>query len=228
MSGLPNQLPARNTSFQEPSGQIAPVWWNFLFRQWVRTGGGTFTGTVNDFLLKAGGVMTGFLTLFGNPTQPLHAATKQYVDAAAAGVATPPTTTLPAPVGAALTGVELKYAHGDHVHGTSGQHGYIARIWESGAVVANGTYYGGPPSLFPFTINSLDAVCSAGSFTLAIMINGVPVTGLGAVTVNGVPTNTLATALNSAALGALITFVVSGVSGIPTSVTLTLNTARNV
>jgi hypothetical protein len=53
----------------------------------ARTGAVTLTGA--DVLAglgytpvnKAGDSMTGFLTLAGNPTNPLHAATKQYVDA---------------------------------------------------------------------------------------------------------------------------------------------------
>jgi hypothetical protein len=38
-------------------------------------------GAINsNFVVKAGDTMTGFLFLSGDPTQPLHAATKQYVD----------------------------------------------------------------------------------------------------------------------------------------------------
>lgn len=42
-----------------------------------------------DYLQKAGGTMTGALTLFGAPTDNLHAATKKYVDDAIAGVGYP-------------------------------------------------------------------------------------------------------------------------------------------
>ena len=38
------------------------------------------TNVNNNFLQKAGGTMTGFLTLNSNPTNNLHAATKNYVD----------------------------------------------------------------------------------------------------------------------------------------------------
>lgn len=53
---------------------------------WVES---TTGGTVDPALLagkldKSGGTMTGALTLAGNPTLPLHAATKQYVDATVA------------------------------------------------------------------------------------------------------------------------------------------------
>lgn len=45
------------------------------------------TWTLLDFLLAlSGGTLTGDLTLAGDPTQALHAATKQYVDALAAGL----------------------------------------------------------------------------------------------------------------------------------------------
>lgn len=41
---------------------------------------GNLTGTASDNVRKAGDTMTNFLTLHANPVQPLHAATKQYVD----------------------------------------------------------------------------------------------------------------------------------------------------
>lgn len=40
----------------------------------------------NDAVLKSGSTMTGALTLSGDPTNPLHAATKQYVDSTAQGL----------------------------------------------------------------------------------------------------------------------------------------------
>jgi hypothetical protein len=42
---------------------------------------GNVTGSASNNVLKASDTMTGFLTLHANPVQPLHAATKQYVDA---------------------------------------------------------------------------------------------------------------------------------------------------
>jgi hypothetical protein len=42
---------------------------------------GNVTGSASNNVLKAGDTMTGFLSLHANPVQPLHAATKQYVDA---------------------------------------------------------------------------------------------------------------------------------------------------
>lgn len=46
------------------------------------------TEAASTFLAKAGGTLTGFLTLHANPTANLHAATKQYVDTIASGIVT--------------------------------------------------------------------------------------------------------------------------------------------
>lgn len=47
-----------------------------------RKGAGSGAGaTPGQYVLKAGDTMLGFLTLNATPTQPLHAATKAYVDA---------------------------------------------------------------------------------------------------------------------------------------------------
>lgn len=40
-----------------------------------------------NYLLLSGGTLTGFLTLYGNPTAALHAVTKQYVDTGLGGKA---------------------------------------------------------------------------------------------------------------------------------------------
>ena len=223
MSGAGDQqLPARNTSFQTPDGLIAPVWWNYMFRQWRKLGGGTFSGTLNDFVKKAGDTMSGFLFLSADPTQNLHATTKQYVD----NQTSTPSPTLPKPVGTAATGAELRFSRGDHIHGTVGQAGYISRIWEAGAIIANGTYSGGPGALLPFKINSMDAVSDTGTFTLAIQINGVNVTGLGAVAVTAAQTNTTATAANTVSVADLVKFIVTASVANPTGIRLTLNTTR--
>lgn len=47
---------------------------------WV-VGGGSQPITTVDYVLRAGDSMTGLLTLSADPTAPLHAATRQYVDA---------------------------------------------------------------------------------------------------------------------------------------------------
>lgn len=226
MTGEFNQLPARVTAWQSKDGQIDPVWYRFLSHMWRKTGAGassvTLTGLDGTKVAKAGDTMTGPLILSGAPTVPLQAATKAYADAGGAA----PSPTLPFPVSIAAVGAEARYSHGDHVHGTSGQTGYIARIWEAGAIAADGTYSGGPAALRAFQINSLTAVAVTGTFTVAVKINGVSVTGLGAVAVTAASTTTIATGLNAAPLGALVTFVITSSASSPADVTLTVNTQR--
>jgi hypothetical protein len=62
----------------------------------------------------SGGTMTGPLTLAGDPTSPLEAATMQYVDAQAAPP--PPATLPPLMDGTAAVGVANAWAREDHVH----------------------------------------------------------------------------------------------------------------
>jgi hypothetical protein len=64
--------------------------------------------------------MTGALTLSGPPTDHLHAATKDYVDAVsvAAGAAPPAGTALPLTNGTASVGTATAYAREDHRHAT--------------------------------------------------------------------------------------------------------------
>ena len=72
--------------------------------------GGTVTASLDGrYLLLAGGTMTGYLTLNGDPVNNLHAATKQYVDNIATGikpkgsVSAATTGTLPSYTGATQT-----------------------------------------------------------------------------------------------------------------------------
>ena len=110
MSGSSN-IPARNAAFQSPDGSISPAWWDFLFRQWKKTGGGT-PDTGGLFVLKSGDSMTGALVLPGAPTLALHAADKSYVD----GQVVHPFTSSPNPIGVAVPGSSGLFARGDHVH----------------------------------------------------------------------------------------------------------------
>ena len=84
---------------QVNSGATAPEWTNALANGTIATtqsvsDNSTKVATTafvnaeiaNDAILKTGGTLTGALTLSGDPTSPLHAATKQYVDAMAQGV----------------------------------------------------------------------------------------------------------------------------------------------
>lgn len=233
MSGGLSQFPARDTALQDSSGVINQVWYRFLFGQWKKTGAGTSTTTIPDLsaalvgkVNRSGDAMTGPLSLSGNPTIPLQAATKGYVDAQAAGSGPPPSPTVPKPVGTAATGAEAAYSRGDHIHGTVGQKGYIARLWEAGATVGSATYSGGPAALVPFRIDGIDAVSLTGSFTVAVLINGVSVGGLGAIGVTGAPSHVVASGGNTVAVGGLVTFLVTLAAGGPTNVNLTLNTTR--
>lgn len=47
---------------------------------WMASAGGSTPLPGGTYVLRAGDTMTGFLTLSGQPTAPLHAATKAYVD----------------------------------------------------------------------------------------------------------------------------------------------------
>jgi hypothetical protein len=109
MSGSSN-IPARNAAFQSPDGSISPAWWDFLFRQWKKTGGGTPSG--GSFVLKTGDSMTGPLVLSGDPALPLHAADKSYVD----GQVVHPFAGVPHAIGTAAPGSSALFARGDHVH----------------------------------------------------------------------------------------------------------------
>jgi hypothetical protein len=56
-----------------PAGLHSAKWWAVQAMQIVEA-------MQTDFLLRTGGTLTGALTLVGDPTDPLHAATKQYAD----------------------------------------------------------------------------------------------------------------------------------------------------
>lgn len=96
--------------------------------------------------------------------------------------------------------------------------------WVSGAVVQNDTVYFTVDAPYAGQINSLKYFTGAGSFTVAIKINGVAVTGLGAVTVNSsTPATTNATAANTFNAGDTIEAVITGATGTPIDAVLSLN-----
>ena len=91
MAAIVQQFPTRNSAFQDANGLITGVWYRTLAAMWARTGGGTSDTTTQQLqaeidalsaakLDKAGGTMTGALTLSGAPATALGAATKAYVD----------------------------------------------------------------------------------------------------------------------------------------------------
>jgi hypothetical protein len=95
--------------------------------------------------------------------------------------------------------------------------------WPVGAGVSNGTVYFVYDVPYDGVINSMTHFCNTGSFTVAVQINGVSVTGLGAVAPTGAVTTTTATALRTFTAGQRISAVVSGVAGSPADALLSLN-----
>jgi len=94
--------------------------------------------------------------------------------------------------------------------------------WQNAATVSDDTVwwwdmpYGG-------TISTLKYFTGAGSFTVAIKVNGVPVTGLSAVAVSSAtPATATATALNVFPAGANVSVVITGSTGSPTDALLSL------
>jgi len=92
-----------------------------------------------------------------------------------------------------------------------------------GTIAVNGTFWFSYKVPYAGTITSLDAVIGTGSFTLAVAINGTPVTGLGAVAVTSSAANTPPTALNTFNAGDAITGTISTAAGGPTGGVLNLN-----
>ena len=137
----------------------------------IKDGGTTIsslTSSIEAALPKAGGTMTGSLTLAAAPTADLHAATKKYVDDSIptstsqltndSGYITSSdipegaaaSTTSPKMDGIATVGTETAFARGDHIHPTdtsraaaSHSHGNVTNsgtITSSSVTPANGDY----------------------------------------------------------------------------------------
>ena len=136
---------------------------------------------------RTGDVMQGPLELAGDPVLPFDAATKQYVDAQISGG--------PAPV--------------------SRNDARLQAQWPTGTTVANCTvYFYDMP--YAGTVDTLRYFTGVGSFTVAVQINGVNVTGLSAVAVSSsTPAIGTASGANTFAKGARVTFVITGVSTTP-------------
>ena len=117
----------------------------------IKDGGTTIsslTSSIEAALPKAGGTMTGALTLAAAPTADLHAATKKYVDDSIP--TSTASTTSPKMDGTATVGTETAFARGDHIHPTdtsraaaSHSHGNVTNsgtITSSSVTPANGDY----------------------------------------------------------------------------------------
>jgi hypothetical protein len=95
--------------------------------------------------------------------------------------------------------------------------------WQNAAVVSDDTVWLCFDTPYAGTVNGLTYFTGAGSFTVAIQINGVSVTGLGAVAVSSAtPATTNATAANTFVAGQRITAVITGSTGSPTDTLLSL------
>jgi hypothetical protein len=95
--------------------------------------------------------------------------------------------------------------------------------WVSGAVVQNDTVWLAYDAPYAGTVNSLKYFASNGSFSVAIQINGVNVTGLSGISVSSAtPATATATGANTFGIGQRITAVVTGATGSPTDALLSL------
>jgi len=108
----------------------------------------------------------------------------------------------------------------------AGQARNTARLqaqWVTGAIVANDTVWLAYDAPYAGTINALTYFTANGSFTVAIQINGTNVTGLSAVAVSSAtPATATATAARTFVAGQRITAVITGATGSPTDVLLSL------
>ncbi|MES2055813.1 MAG: hypothetical protein V4564_07745 [Pseudomonadota bacterium] len=101
--------------------------------------------------------------------------------------------------------------------------GEMQAQWVMGAIVVNGTFYFSYKTRYAGTITALDTISGAGTFTVAVKINGTNVTGLSAVSVTSSPATTSASGANAFAAGDTITGVVSSAASSPTNAVLNLN-----
>lgn len=89
----------------------------------------------------------------------------------------------------------------------------------------NKTYVVCEAAPFAFTINTLIAILQSGTLSVAVQINGTPVTGINTLAVSSVQATGTATALNTVAIGQRVTFVVTGASA-PNDFSWTLKGTR--
>ena len=144
------------------------------------------------------------------------------------GPAGPPGTTGPAgPAGAASTVPGPTGPTGaTGPQGPAGTSRNLAKLqaqWVTGAVVTNDTVWLAYDAPYNGTVNALTYLTGNGSFSVAIQINGVSVTGLSAVAVSSAtPATTNATAANTFTAGQRITAVITAATGSPTDALLSL------
>jgi len=95
--------------------------------------------------------------------------------------------------------------------------------WQNAAVVSDDTVWLAYDAPYAGTVNSLTYFTGNGSFSVAVQIDGVSVTGLSAVAVSSAtPATTNATAANTFVAGQRITAVITAATGSPTDALLSL------
>ena len=109
------------------------------------------------------------------------------------------------------------------IPGTSRNTARLQAQWVTGAIVANDTVWLAYDVPYAGTINGLTYFTGNGSFTVAIQIVGVNVTGLEAVAVSSAtPATISATGANTFTAGQRITAVITAATGSPTDALLSL------
>lgn len=73
------RLPSPAVPMVDANGVLTPAWFSWFLALFARTGGATGVGAAGA-IRRSGDSLTGPLLLAGDPTAPLGAATKQYVD----------------------------------------------------------------------------------------------------------------------------------------------------
>ena len=95
--------------------------------------------------------------------------------------------------------------------------------WVNASVVSDDTVWLCFDAPYAGTVNSLTYFAGTGSFNVSIQIDGMPVTGLGAIAVlSATPDTEDATGMNTFVVGARITAVITGATGSPTDALLSL------
>jgi len=95
--------------------------------------------------------------------------------------------------------------------------------WQNAAVVSDDTVWLAYDAPYAGTVNSLTYFTGNGSFSVAVQIDGVSVTGLSAVAVSSATPATMnATAANTFVAGQRITAVITAATGSPTDALLSL------
>jgi hypothetical protein len=130
--------------------------------------------------------------------------------------------------GFSSTGLLARTGAGTYAFRTERNKAKLQAQWVSGATVADGTVYLAYKVPYAGTVDTLDYFTGAGSFTVAIKINGTNVTGLSAVAVSSAtPAAATATAANTFSAGDTITAVISSTASAPTDALLNINLTWN-